>query len=68
MIAGISYEVLKLSARKSISRKIGFLFWPGLFLQRFTTQEPSADQIEVAIAALKACLDDKLLARNGIIN
>ncbi|MBN2184796.1 MAG: DUF1385 domain-containing protein [Candidatus Krumholzibacteriota bacterium] len=68
VIAGISYEVLKLSARKKIGRKIGFLLWPGLFLQRFTTQEPSADQVEVAIAALKACLDDNLLARNGIIN
>ncbi|MBN2070714.1 MAG: DUF1385 domain-containing protein [Candidatus Krumholzibacteriota bacterium] len=68
VIAGISYELLKLSARPGIDRKIGFLFWPGLFLQRFTTKEPSADQIEVAIAALNACLDDKLLERNGIIN
>ena len=68
VIAGISYEVLKLSALPGISRRIGFLFWPGLFLQRFTTKEPSVDQIEVAIAALKACLDDKLLARNSIIN
>jgi uncharacterized protein YqhQ len=27
--------------------------WPGLTLQRITTREPSDDQIEVAIAAMK---------------
>ena len=68
VIAGISYEVLKFSARPSVNRRIRFLFWPGLLLQRFTTKEPSLDQIEVAIAALETCLDDKLLETRGIIN
>jgi uncharacterized protein YqhQ len=27
--------------------------WPGLMLQKITTREPSNDQIEVAIAAMK---------------
>jgi uncharacterized protein YqhQ len=27
--------------------------WPGLMLQKITTREPSDDQIEVAIAAMK---------------
>ncbi|HSG29722.1 MAG TPA: DUF1385 domain-containing protein [Candidatus Krumholzibacterium sp.] len=68
VIAGLSYEVLKLSARPGIRSRIGFLFWPGLYMQRFTTQEPSSDQIEVAIAALHACLDDKLLESAAPMN
>lgn len=68
LIGGISYEVLKLSARPGVGRRLGFLFWPGLKMQRFTTREPSSDQIEVAIAALNASLDDNLLERRGVIN
>jgi uncharacterized protein YqhQ len=61
VIAGVSYEVLKLSARPSVQKYLGFVFWPGLLLQRLTTREPSADQLEVAITALNASLEDKLL-------
>ena len=61
VIAGVSYEVLKASARRSVRRYLGFVFWPGLLLQRLTTREPSPDQIEVAITALNASLGDKLL-------
>lgn len=68
LIAGLSYEVLRLSARPGVRKHIGFLFWPGLRMQRFTTKEPSCDQIEVAIAALNASLDDNLLERRGVIN
>ena len=55
-IAGISYEVFKITAKRNglISRIIRM---PGLFLQRFTTQEPDDGQLEIAIAALKAVLD-----------
>ena len=56
LIAGLSYEVLRISARPGVRRMLGFVFWPGIFLQRFTTREPSPDQIEVAIAALEASL------------
>jgi uncharacterized protein YqhQ len=61
VIGGISYELLRLSARPRFSRYMGFLIWPGLFMQRFTAREPSSDQLEVAVAALKACLGDKVL-------
>ncbi len=61
VIAGLSYEVLKLSTRPSVQKYLGFVFWPGLMLQRLTTREPSPDQIEVAITALNASLEDKLL-------
>lgn len=51
LIVGIGYEFIKLAGRydnfltKIISK-------PGLWLQRLTTKEPDADQIEVAIEAL----------------
>jgi uncharacterized protein YqhQ len=61
VIGGVSYELLKLSANPVARRYMAFLVWPGLFLQRLTTKEPSTDQIEVAIAALDACLGDKIV-------
>jgi len=57
VIGGISYEVLRISAKPSVKRYLGFMFWPGIFMQRYTTREPSTDQIEVAITALNACLE-----------
>ncbi len=56
VIAGISYEILKLSAK---FEHIGFVracVAPGLWLQRLTTKEPDNKQIEVAIKALKGLL------------
>jgi len=50
-IAGISYELLRLSARKMDSPLFRFLVAPGLWLQRLTTREPDRSQIEVAIAS-----------------
>ncbi len=61
VIGGVSYELLKLSANRRVGRYLRFVMWPGLFMQRFTAKEPSPDQLEVAIAALEACLGDKLL-------
>ena len=50
IIAGISYEILRLLA-KSDAKILYLLKWPGLMLQRITTQEPTDDMIECAIAA-----------------
>jgi uncharacterized protein YqhQ len=61
IIGGVSYELLKLSANPVARRYMAPLVWPGLFLQRLTTKEPSNDQIEVAIAALDACLGHKIV-------
>jgi uncharacterized protein YqhQ len=52
-VAGISYELLKLSARYAKSRLVKLLITPGLWLQKLTTREPSDEQLEVALAALK---------------
>ena len=62
VIGGISYELLKLSARPRARRYFAPIVWPGLALQRLTTKEPAPDQVEVAIAALDACLAEKPVA------
>jgi len=62
LIAGISYEVLRLTARKRASPLFALLVAPGLWLQRITTQEPTDDMLEVAIVALEEALrEDGLL-------
>ncbi len=57
IIAGISYEVLKFSDRYIENKLVAFLISPGLLLQRITTKEPTIEQIEVAVVALKAALN-----------
>ena len=54
VLAGVSYEAIKLASRNedSIFFKIAML--PGLALQKITTKPPTLDQIEVAIAAMQA--------------
>ena len=52
-IAGISYEVLRLSARRIGSPLFRVLVAPGLWLQRLTTREPDRSQIEVAIESFR---------------
>ncbi len=57
-IAGLSFEVIKWAGRSS-SPLVSLVSYPGLCLQRMTTKEPDDSQLEVAITALKAILDDK---------
>ena len=56
LIAGISYEVLRFSAKKKDNPVIGLLILPGLLLQRLTVREPDDAQIEVALTALSEVL------------
>ena len=53
VVAGISYEILRFTGKYRERPWAAFLSWPGLMLQKITTREPTDDQIEVAIAALK---------------
>ncbi len=55
-IAGVSYEVLRLTARVKGSSLLYLLSLPGLMLQGLTTREPDDSQLEVAIVALKEVL------------
>lgn len=59
VIGGLSYEVLKLSARHATSPVGRVIAAPGLWLQKITTKEPDEAQMEVSLAAIKAalCLD-----------
>lgn len=56
VIAGISYEVLKLAGR-SDNILINLISSPGLAIQKLTTKEPDDDMIEVAIQAVEAVFD-----------
>lgn len=58
VIAGISYEILKL-AGNSDNKFINIISKPGLWLQGLTTKEPDDDMIEVAIAAIEKVFDWK---------
>lgn len=55
LIAGISYELLRLSGKRKGSL-VRILSAPGLWLQKITTKEPTPEQLEVAIVALKESL------------
>jgi uncharacterized protein YqhQ len=56
IVAGVAYEIIRLGARNFDKPVVRFLMRPGLALQKLTTREPSLDQIEVAIVALRAAL------------
>jgi uncharacterized protein YqhQ len=56
LVAGSSYELLKLSGRSRHHPLVKFLVSPGLWLQRITTREPSDEQLAVALVALKEAL------------
>ena len=58
LIAGISYEFLKWSAKNDQHPLVKLVITPGLALQRLTTREPDDDQIEVAIRSVKEALDE----------
>jgi len=55
-IAGLSYEMIRFSARHKANPLIRALAGPSLALQRLTTREPTDDMVEVAIAALQPVL------------
>jgi uncharacterized protein YqhQ len=56
LIAGSSFEMLKLSSRLKDNPAMNLMIQPGLLLQRLTTREPDDAQIEVAIKALTEVL------------
>ncbi len=60
IVAGVSYEIVKLAGKHRSSRLLGMLVAPGMWLQRITTRTPAPDQVEVAIRAVDAAfeLDD----------
>jgi uncharacterized protein YqhQ len=56
LIAGLAYELIRFAGRHTDNRVLMTLLAPGLWLQRLTTREPTLDQIEVSIRALREVL------------
>ncbi len=57
IVAGISYEIIKLSGKYAHTPVMKVIIAPGLWLQKLTTREPDESQLEVAVTALKAVLE-----------
>ena len=56
VVAGVSYEIIRASAKSSAQWFFSLITRPGLWLQNITTKEPDDSQLEVAIYALKESL------------
>lgn len=57
LIAGLSYEILKWSAKHEKAALVRYLVAPGLALQRLTTREPDDEQLEVAIRSMEEAIE-----------
>lgn len=63
-VAGIAYELQRLSAKDTCPTLIKVLLKPGLWMQKITTKEPSDDQLEVALVSLRRALGRE----NGVLS
>jgi uncharacterized protein YqhQ len=62
VIAGLSYELIRFAAKNMHRAVVRGLMRPGLLLQRLTTRTPDLEQLEVAIASLRAVMTADQLA------
>jgi uncharacterized protein YqhQ len=62
LIGGISYEIIKLSAKAARYPFFRVFILPGLWLQKVTTNEPDEQQLEVAMVALRCAIGKELPA------
>lgn len=56
LIAAVTYEIQRVFARYCTTGPLRALLWPGFLVQKITTAEPDDDQLEVALASLRATL------------
>ena len=59
VIAGISYEIIRLAGNNSNNILVKIISAPGMWLQTLTTKEPTPDMVEVAIKSVEAVFDWK---------
>ena len=59
VIAGISYEIIRLAGNNSNNILVRIISAPGMWLQTLTTKEPTEDMVEVAITSVEAVFDWK---------
>ena len=64
VIAGISYEIIRLAGR-SDNILVQILSLPGALLQRLTTKEPDESMVEVAMKSVEAVFDWKAYLREN---
>ncbi|HEY3920994.1 MAG TPA: DUF1385 domain-containing protein [Gaiellaceae bacterium] len=57
LIAGLAYELIRFAGKHTDNRVLMTALAPGLWLQRLTTREPTLDQLEVSIRALREVLE-----------
>ncbi len=58
-IAGLAYELQRLTSRHMENPLAKILAWPGLAIQRMTTRPPTEDQLEVALTSLRMALSQE---------
>ncbi|HVY49383.1 MAG TPA: DUF1385 domain-containing protein, partial [Minicystis sp.] len=56
VIAAVTFEIQRFFARYCTTGPLRALLWPGFLVQRITTIEPEDDQLEIALASLRAAL------------
>jgi uncharacterized protein YqhQ len=56
IIAGLTFEIQRLFARYCTTGPLRALLWPGFLVQKITTIEPDDEQLEIALASLRATL------------
>lgn len=66
LIGGIAYEFLRLLSKFRDNRIARILILPGLWFQKVTTGEPSDDQLEVGLIALRSAIGETLDIDNVI--
>ena len=64
VVAGISYEIIRLAGRSN-HPIVNILSYPGMLIQKMTTKEPDKQMVEVAIAAVEAVFDWKAYLRDN---
>ncbi len=57
LVAGVSYEIIKLTLNPTFSGVAKAIMIPGMWLQRLTTRQPDDSQLEVSCAAMRAVMD-----------
>jgi len=57
IIAGISYELLKIGSSSKYNFLKNILNGPGMLIQKITTKEPDESQLEVAIASMEFAIE-----------
>lgn len=67
VLGGVSYEFIRLSARKSGTPLGRLIVAPGLWLQKITTREPDERELEVALEALRSALGVETLVHTPIV-